>query len=654
MFLPAFVATCTKPPLIEPAGDVAPSGLVVFQERTVDLPGHVRGYPYRPILVAGGRLHVEFVGDQRSWRTVDLGPNVDLGAASPVNGLDWATRSRWDPQEVGGAIYYIGDERNDERLNLWRVDPATGDPRPLTDEPYLYGFGVSEDQQQIAILPRRPRDGGGFRSCLDVLKPDGTGRREVLCDDPSAPLTWSEPSFAPDGGGVALTVNLDGRRDRSNVAYVPLGQPELVLITPPEASRGDAWALSRWLDADTLLYVSDETGMDALYAYDVRRAVRRLVYAADRDITAARLMRAPDGPARIVAVLHRPDGDAIVTVDPSSGAEVGRAAVGGGLTVLGDDGVGSLWLSYTSGTEPFAVLHAQVAAAGPPVVTDVVRTPAEVRERLVTCEQRAVRFPTFDLDPSTGEPREIAGFLYVPKDPPPPSRSLVRVQAFYGGDDAWRTANQVFCDAGVTTLSAAVRGSAGFGPAFEALNDGDLGGDEIRDLFAAGRWLETQGYRPEHIGVFGGSHGGYATQRALTWPVDGGTFGEPRYPFAFGMSDAGFSDIRTFFAASNIPDWVVLEAGDPADVARMDRRSPLHQVDQLAAPLFLAHGENDRRVPVAESRQMAKACADAGRDCTYVEFPGQGHQIRGLDNEVALYTARLAFLEREVLHGRAP
>ncbi|MEZ4384826.1 MAG: prolyl oligopeptidase family serine peptidase [Nannocystaceae bacterium] len=200
------------------------------------------------------------------------------------------------------------------------------------------------------------------------------------------------------------------------------------------------------------------------------------------------------------------------------------------------------------------------------------------------------------------------------------------------------------CAAGLTVISPAVRGSGGFGKDFAALNDRDLGGAEIRDLFAVARWAAAElGLEGWQIGVYGGSHGGYATMRALTYEA-----APDRFDFGFGLAHAGFSDILTFFAATNIPDWVILESGDPkvaADAAKMRERSPLTHVERLEAPLLLTHGDADARVPVAESRQLADKAEALGRPVTYVEFAGQGHHIEGLARLVEFYQANFDLLQ---------
>jgi len=188
-----------------------------------------------------------------------------------------------------------------------------------------------------------------------------------------------------------------------------------------------------------------------------------------------------------------------------------------------------------------------------------------------------------------------------------------------------------------------------------ALNDRDLGGDEIIDLFYGARFLEQAfGFEPEQIGVAGGSHGGYATMRALTFPPETNGRNEA-YALGFGLSHAGFSSIVTFYDATNIPDWIILEAGDPKTEAdKLADRSPLTHAGRLESPLLLTHGSNDNRVGVTESRQFYEAAQALDRPVTYVEFEGQGHGIRGLENLVDYYGVQFDFLEGIVCERNAP
>jgi dipeptidyl aminopeptidase/acylaminoacyl peptidase len=115
------------------------------------------------------------------------------------------------------------------------------------------------------------------------------------------------------------------------------------------------------------------------------------------------------------------------------------------------------------------------------------------------------------------------------------------------------------------------------------------------------------------------------------------------------MSHAGFSNIVTFYDVTNIPDWIMLEAGDPnTERDKLLDRSPLMHVDLLDSPLLLTHGSNDNRVGVSESRQFHDAARELGKPVTYVEFEGQGHGIRGLTNLLRYYQTQFDFLQNVV------
>jgi len=223
---------------------------------------------------------------------------------------------------------------------------------------------------------------------------------------------------------------------------------------------------------------------------------------------------------------------------------------------------------------------------------------------------------------------------------------VVMIQSFYGGKNTFSTRTQILAEAGIHVFSVSPRGSSGFGKEFSALNDGDLGGNEIIDIFYAAEYIsEYLGIPPERIGVFGGSHGGYATMRILTFPdeVNGQRVS---FDWGFGISHAGFSDIEHFYEHCNIPDWVKMEAGDPAtESAKLLDRSPISHADKAKGKLLLTHGTNDSRVPIEGSRQMAAQLEKYGKDYELVEFEGQGHSIKGLENTARNYRVWFKFLE---------
>lgn len=357
------------------------------------------------------------------------------------------------------------------------------------------------------------------------------------------------------------------------------------------------------------------------------------------------------GNRKLFAITYRrPHENEMVVIDPRTRAELGRRTFDANLGTIGFDEKNHFIISKTSAASPFQADEMWITLENGKAVWHLepkIRLPERLANALEQCNVERVQYPTFDIDPKTGKHRMLHAFLMTPKRPRAnPAERLAVITSFYGGGNNFDMRAQIFCEAGISWLSPAVRGSAGFGKEFAALNDRDLGGNEIVDLFYGARFLEQKlGLKPHQIGVAGGSHGGYATMRALTFPPDTNQRNEA-YPFGFGISHAGFSSIVSFYDATNIPDWIILEAGDPkTERNKLLDRSPLAHVARLEVPLLLTHGSNDNRVGVSESRQFNEAAKRLNKPVTYVEFPGQGHGIKGLENQARYFDAHFQFLE---------
>lgn len=644
------------PPMGEPAAEV--DGAVRYFDRSVDLQPFLAGFPFdrwMPSLETE-RLFFFATGERYTLEMLDLrgvSGAFDLAAARPVSDVDWSKRSLWGIHHhaASDTLWLHADARNDEQMNLWTLDLKSGALAQATQHDYVYGFGFSEDDAQVAYLPRSGAK-APFRTCLRVLDVATQAAREVVCDTQALRFTWSSPRWSPDGKEVFFTAQVDGDRNRVQLVAVDLtaAKPAVRVVTDPKTPRTRAHALEGWVDDDSLVFLANDDGYTNLHALSRKTGKTRQLTRFTEDVTSAHVLT-----AGVFAVHRTPMGSTLVLVDPRSGKVLGQMPQRGEVDVIDGHGDRALWTQEA----PDLVFEMNLATLTPSDGTaaglanrQVVTLPDTLAAQIVQCRASAVKIPTFDRDRVTGKPRELHAFVLSPVRPQTDkTRQLALIRSFYGGTNSYSPFDHVMCAAGLTVVSPAVRGSDGFGKAFMALNDRDLGGDEIVDLFHVARWTERElGLTPKQIGVYGGSHGGYATMRALTFPPATNGRNES-YPFGFGMSHAGFSDIKSFHDQCNIPDWVVLESGDPNkpdELARMKDRSPLSHVDLLRSPILLTHGSNDWRVPVGESRAFAEQAKSLGRPVTYVEFEGQGHAIEGLALQRKLYQTRFDFLMRTV------
>jgi dienelactone hydrolase len=663
----------TEPPEGEPREQPQPASAtqVSFLGRDVDLAPFLAGFPYEHFTVALAHDRVFYLETRERYvlRSLPLAKPgepvlpLELSAGEALTEVDWSTRSLWGVQlhAPSNALWLLADAANDEQMNLWRLDlnqPAsTRVPVQITKTDYVYGFGLAGDDSKLAYLARSGQK-PPYRTCLRLLDPNDPAHaeREVVCDSPELRFTWSTPRFAPDNSRVYFDALLDGDRNRVQIVEVDLRseRPQVKPITDVKVPRNHVELLRGWVDDEYLIYTSNEAGYGDVYSWSRRTRKHARLSKNTDELLGAELLKIADSHAVLLA--HgTPAGSTIELLGldrARPGERLGHAEVPGKVALLDGHGPRAVW--YQVGPdkvyESNLVSFARASADGSIEQRNdaLVRLAPELESQLVRCVPEPVEIPTFDG-------RKLHAFVLRPREPLPAGQAVAMIRSFYGGDNEWTRDDQILCAAGITVVSPSVRGSSGFGKEFAALNDRDLGGDEIVDLFWVARWVEQQLHVPNgRIGVYGRSHGGYATMRALTFPPQTNNRNE-RYRFAFGLAEAGFSDIIAFHDATNIPDWVVLEAGDPAvaeDRARLQDRSPIHHVDLLNAPIFLLHGSNDWRVPVAGSRAFVEAAKALGKDVTYYEVDGQGHHVEGQERIAEAWQARFDFIERAL--GSAP
>ncbi len=414
-----------------------------------------------------------------------------------------------------------------------------------------------------------------------------------------------------------------------------------------EASLSGCGVLDEWYSGDACLFLSDQSGYSNFYSFTLTDKKTEPVTTYGSSIEDACYVTI-DGNKYLLALQSNPVETKIILLNPSTKEVIWEESSPLNLRI-GTSREDKVLMIASATTEVIQLLEAVVSLNG--ITTDVLMdVPADIKNKLVHSTVERLEIPTFDNDPATSRTRQLHAYLYKPLDPLPKEKQMVMIESFYGGDNRYNSEYQIWNQAGIYVLSPSPRGSSGFGRDFAALNDKDLGGNEIIDIIYCAQYIsEKLGIPPERIGVFGMSHGGYATMRLMTFPgeINGN---KAAFPFGFGIETAGFADIILQHNTSNIPDWTFLEAGDPAtDSLKLVDRSPITHAEKITGPLLLIHGDHDNRVNVEGSRIMAKKLEELGKPYVYVEFPGLGHGIKGTDNNRKFYAESFDFIEKMVL-----
>jgi dipeptidyl aminopeptidase/acylaminoacyl peptidase len=623
---------------------VAESSIVTYRGRQIDLAPYLQGFPYsgfEALPEANLLLYFHDLPDRRLVKVQPLDRPFDPSIGRALGDVDWNARSFLAPEydRRHHGILFVGDEANDEVFNVYRLSLDSAELTKLTDVPYDYSFALDPDHRSLAYVARYA-DGPETRGELRVRDLATGEDRLVVADTPALRFTWGNLLW---GDGLLLAeINLEGDRNRSNLAWIDLSAPTLAPLLDTGPRRSMLSVLDDWVDERTCLVVSNESGYMQVYRLDVTDGLPTHLTDEPYDYRSVQTVKIGER-VLVATVVDRPQDSPLRLLDPRSGETLWEHVAEGSVYLM-HAGEERLYAWSTSLAEKWAMWRLEV---NEPVRWErVASMPPEILAATSHAVVERITYPTFDVDPGTGQTRQIHAFLLIPRELPPPERRQAFVLAFYGGANAYRQDFQILVEAGFIVLSPAVRGSFGFGRDFYALIDKDLGGNEMIDLIYGGRYLQERfGLSPRQIGVFGGSHGGYATVRSLTLPapINGR---DESFDWGFGWAHAGFYDITTFWRDCNIPDWVTQKAGDPrTEREKLLDRSPLTHAARLRAPLYLTHGDRDNRVPVGESRVLVGRLRELGKDFRYDEFAGHGHQLKGISAQQRLWQGLLAYLD---------
>lgn len=221
----------------------------------------------------------------------------------------------------------------------------------------------------------------------------------------------------------------------------------------------------------------------------------------------------------------------------------------------------------------------------------------------------------------------VSAFVYRP-DParfPGPRPSVIII---HGGPESQSRPiflgrnNYLLDELGIALVVPNVRGSAGHGKTFLAMDNGFKREDSVKDIGAVIDWIKRdKGLDGQRIAVYGGSYGGYMVLASLMHFSD---------RLRCGIDVVGISHFVTFL--KNTQDYRRdlrrAEYGDERDPmmrAHLERISPLNNVAKITKPLFVVQGKNDPRVPVTEAEQMVKAIRSNRGTAWYLMASDEGH-----------------------------
>nr|WP_315216994.1 alpha/beta fold hydrolase [uncultured Duganella sp.] len=255
--------------------------------------------------------------------------------------------------------------------------------------------------------------------------------------------------------------------------------------------------------------------------------------------------------------------------------------------------------------------------------------------------------------------RSIPAYVTLPAgkaDGPRPAIVLVHGGPHVRGASwAWEPEAAFLASRGYVVIQPEFRGSTGFGFAHFKAGWKQWGGTMQDDLADAAQWAVKQGWAdPKRVGIMGASYGGYATLMGLI-----------KHPQVFraGVEWAGVTDIELMFTSiesdaseENLGYSMRTLIGDPdsaADAEMFRKNSPLLRAAELKQPLLMAHGVDDRRVPLEHGRRFGNAVkANNNNNVTAIYYDNESHGWRNEKNRVDFWKQVEAFLDKNLKNAQ--
>ena len=246
---------------------------------------------------------------------------------------------------------------------------------------------------------------------------------------------------------------------------------------------------------------------------------------------------------------------------------------------------------------------------------------------------------------------ELGGYLTLP--PGRGEKNLPTVLIAHGGpmgpNDPWSLAGswenteaQFLASRGYAVVQVNYRGSGGRGQNFFDAGYRQMGTGMMQDMLDGLNWAIDKGYVDKsRVCVYGASYGGYT---AYFQPVYA-----PQGTFKCSVAIAGVSDIRVQTDRSDTRGSrggrnFLRDAWGMGDEAYIKANSAIDHIDKFNVPVLIVHGEDDRRVPVQNAREMRDALEKAGKPVEYMTRPKEGHGFFKEENNTERYKITEAFL----------
>lgn len=541
----------------------------------------------------------------------------------------------------GQSVVFVSDRGADENFAIYRVgidgtglQELTPGQRLHRDLPYL------PHGRDVMVYSARSHNDASTMVVRQALEPQA--EPAIAYKDASAGTVVD----VNRDGTLALFVRINSLSDQ-RLLLVDLDKGTATNLYPPEGQVARVHDASFSSRGDVAFVATDGGAEQALLlALELPTGKERGRYVEQQPSTAELRQ----------VVVARTGGLVAVLVDAGNRNEVRlldstslrprmpvRAPLGSGaLTEFSSDGK-ALFCSWSTPDKPHDLHLVSLASGAMRPVRQQARPTIDKLPEMTTSIETVEAFDGLSIPVN----------VYLPKTANSTGKAPVLVMIHGGPADSssirWNPVTRFYVAQGWVVLEPNIRGSTGFGRAYEMADDGPKRLDALKDVEAVAQWARKQPFAdPQRLVIWGGSYGGYMVLMGMT---------RQQHLWAAGVEMVGPSNWRSFMRSTTgqIRQVLSKEFGSVEhDGAFLDSISPLRDVDRITSPLFVYQGQNDPRVPRPESDQIVRSLRQRKVAVEYMIAPDEGHSLDRRDTKVEFLARSTRFLEKHLNLGPQP
>ncbi|GAB2793133.1 prolyl oligopeptidase family serine peptidase [Rhabdobacter roseus] len=472
---------------------------------------------------------------------------------------------------------------------------------PLTSYEF-WVYDIQKDTTRQLSTKTIPGIGDKPDYLKDYPKQDSAWKNKVRDVIISGPF-WSE-----DGQSAMVVVRSQDNKDRWIMAL----NPDSLTLRPLDRQRDEAWiggpgigsyAVSAgeigWVNNQTIYFQSEADGYSHLYTLDVKSGKKTQLTQGKFEVLGVQLSRDKKNFYLTTNEVH-PGEQHFYRMAVTGGArERLTQAVGAHDVVLSPD-ESRLAVRYSNSNTPWELfVQENKPAAESKVITQ------STTEEFRSYAWREAKVVTF----KASDGADVYARVYEPRKANGRAVIFVHGAGYLQNAHKWWSQyfreymfHHLLADQGYTVLDLDYRASAGYGRDWRTGIYRHMGGKDLTDNVDGAKWLVSKyGIKPNKIGVYGGSYGGFITLM--------GMFTTPGV-FAAGAALRPVTD----WAAYNHPYTANILNEPQADSLAYRRSSPLYHANGLKGHLLMCHGMVDVNVHFQDVVRLSQRFIELGKD----------------------------------------